>query len=728
MFIDLHIINKTSKTSNRVVKVKKKTRDMCGIVGALATGRRAIGGGRGSELAKRIIYGLHMLKSRGYDSCGVGYLGEEAAERRMRILKYAGMDALDRIESEMMTTADAVVARGSSSITVVMGHTRWATHGNVTDANSHPHMDRDGRVMLVHNGIIENATEMKREAMAAGYVFCSETDSEVIAVYIGWFLDEGNSIQEAIVATLKRLSGTWALLIAHRDYPDRLWVTRNGSPLLIGMVDDDEEACVVVASEAAAFGRDIKKYTVMNNHDVLEIRHGSDVEVDGDDASTAGNEIRFQRLVGIGAREEDGGDKDNDNQSTLSFLHYHHHHPHHHDRISPEECGYRHWMMKEIMEQPEAIMRALNNGGRIADETHVKLGGLETCRTGLLSARHLILLGCGTSYHAGVWSTDLFKSLDLFDSVRAYDAGEFDIRDVTSLQRGVGSAVSPSAVAVIFLSQSGETKDLHRCISMFEDVNAVKIGVVNGVDSMIARETDCGVYLNAGREMAVASTKSFTNQCIVLSLIAVWFSQNRQTFEEKRRIILQDIHKLSYQMTQCLKMDDLLLLPPVCRFSSKKDNGDTDDKKTTSIYQNTMFLLGKGSMGLATAMEGALKLKEVACIHAEAYSASALKHGPLALIHDGTPVICIDLERKYHEKLRNASSEIRARGGYVMTFLDDANEQQQEDEGHVRIDTNSTFSTLLANTVIQRWSYQWALDRQLNPDFPRNLAKVVTVE
>jgi glucosamine--fructose-6-phosphate aminotransferase (isomerizing) len=363
--------------------------------------------------------------------------------------------------------------------------------------------------------------------------------------------------------------------------------------------------------------------------------------------------------------------------------------------IEEKPAKYTHWMEKEIMEQSDSIIRAMNNKGRISKDG-VKLGGFEKMRKSLLQVQHLILLGCGTSYHAGLWAIELFKKSDIFETVTIYDGAEFGEKDVP--KKGM--------VAAIFLSQSGETKDLHRCIEIAKTCDIIKIGVVNVVDSMIARETDCGVYLNAGREVAVASTKSFTNQCVVLAMISMWFSQHKKQIHFDYHI-LQDLYNLPFHLQNALNHLD-------------KIRGFIDGwhKKTT------IFLLGKGSQE-AIAKEGSLKIKEIAYIHAEGYSSSALKHGAFALIEEGIPIILLDIGDQWRDKNNNAYEEIYARGADILTICDYENLKYRK---KIEIDHNATFGGLIANVYLQWISYILGIEKGNNPDYPRNLAKVVTVE
>jgi glucosamine--fructose-6-phosphate aminotransferase (isomerizing) len=417
----------------------------------------------------------------------------------------------------------------------------------------------------------------------------------------------------------------------------------------------------MVASEASAFHQYVNNYIVLKDHDVLEVQ-----------LTPSGEFVYNKSLLKYPKQIK-----------TAEVIH-----------SSPEPWPY--WMIKEIREQPQAVLRAMNNGARISSATTVKLGGLDSCRELLIECEHLILLGCGTSFHAGLWSLDLFKSLYIFNTVVLYDGADFSSKDIPLKGK----------TAVVLLSQSGETKDLQRCIQIIQEKGLVSIGVVNVIDSFIARETNCGVYLNAGREVAVASTKSFTNKCVVLSLLAVWFSQNLGTCEEKRRKIISDLHQLPIQMSNVFTKEN-----------EEKIRILVNGIRTTK----SMFLLGKGK-DEAIAKEGALKLKEIARIHAEGYSTSALKHGPFGLLEGGMPVIVMDIGEKYREKTASSIEEIKAREADIYLLRDNS------EESFFIFESNMTFGSLLANVCLQWVSYEYAVINGFSPDYPRNLAKVVTVE
>lgn len=611
---------------------------MCGIVGYL-----------GSEsFIEYIISGLKLLQNRGYDSAGISCINNSQELITTKFASSNTNDSLLQLEED--------INKNKYESSIAIGHTRWATHGGKTNANAHPHNDNNGRISVVHNGIIENFQELKNNLKKDGYFFRSQTDTEVIAVLIGKHLDNNETMENAIKIVVSELSGTWALVIINKDFPNKIWITRNGSPLLLGL--DDE--FVIIASEHIAFGNYIKKYIVLDNHDLIEI-------------TKDGQNIVYNKNIHRYTINEKS-------QTNIEIL----------------PSNHKHWMLKEIIEQPDSVVRALNNGGRIENNISVKLGGLDSCKPRLLDTDHLIILGCGTSYNAGLWSTDIFKSLDIFDTVVCYDGAEFNIKDIPKKGKTV----------LILLSQSGETKDLHRCIQIAKDYDLVTIGAVNVIDSQIARETDCGVYLNAGREVAVASTKSFTNQCVVLSMIAVWFSQNRGTSIEKRRKIISDLRNVAYQIQNVLDNEESCI------------NIASILKEKSSI-----FLLGKGR-DEAIAKEGSLKLKEISYIHAEGYSTSSLKHGTFALIEENLPIMIIDITEEHRDKNRNAYQEVMARNAFVIRFSDMIDNKKND----IIIENNTTFSGLLVNIYIQLISYHMALLKGNNPDYPRNLAKVVTVE
>ena len=607
---------------------------MCGIVGYLGI----------DNYYDYVINGLKLLQNRGYDSAGLTYIYNNDLITNKFSSTHIN-NSLEILENSIHLNEESKIA---------IGHTRWATHGSINNINAHPHHDNQNMFSIVHNGIIENFHYIKNQLLDEGYHFLSQTDTEIISVLLGKYYSLEKNIEKAIEQTVNELQGTWALVIVHKDFPDQIWFTRNGSPLLLGI--DDQ--FVLIVSEQLAFNNYIKKYIIIENHDIISVKiKDSRIEL-----QESLNRYAVQKKVK--------------------------------DDIISKPDNYEHWTLKEIMEQPNSINRSINNGGRIADNTNVKLGGLDQHKSKLLECEHLIILGCGTSYYSGLWSCEIFKILDIFTTIQIFDGAEFDIHDIPKKGK----------TCLILLSQYGETKDLHRCIQIAKDYELYTIGVVNVPDSLIARETDCGVYLNAGREVAVASTKSFTSQCIILSMIGIWFSQNRGTSIRKRKTIIDSIRSLPFQFQNTLK-NELL-----------RTFSDLLDK-------NTVFILGKGKE-FAIAKEGALKIKEISYIHAEGYSSSALKHGPFALIENNLPVIILDIGEKYREKNRNVYEELKSREARILFITDEKSGLENE----ILVDKNEIFGGLLANVCIQLLSYYKAINKKINPDFPRNLAKVVSVE
>ena len=617
---------------------------MCGIVAYLGN----------NNCIEYILNGLTNLQNRGYDSVGISLIKNKS----IKTIKYASTEVNNSLS---ILKNDCKNLNIQSNIGI--GHTRWATHGAKTDINAHPHSDMSNRISIVHNGIIENFQDIKKFLEKNNYNFISQTDTEIIANLIGYFLDKKHNIKESIEKTVYKLKGTWALCIIHKDYPNKMWLIRNGSPLLLGFNDH----YIIISSENIGFSKYIQKYIAIDNHDLIEIQ------------------LKDQRI-----------------NFTESLQRYKINFSEKEDYSLP--CEYSHWMLKEIYEQPNSILSCINNGGRIIDNKSVKLGGLETHKQDLLQCKHLIILGCGTSYHAGLWSTFDFKNFEIFESVQIIDGAEFNHFDLPRSGKTL----------LILLSQSGETKDLHRCIQIANSYDVITLGVVNVPDSLIARECDCGVYLNAGREIAVASTKSFTSQCIVLSLISIWFSQNKDTHLKVRIQKIQDLQKLHFQFNELIENSKNKFSNILYKFTTKK----------------SMFLLGKGQ-NEAIAREGSLKIKEVSYIHAEGYSASALKHGPFALIEKDLPIIILDTEEKHRDKINNVIHETLSRDACVIIIANSTNKYTNiniPNENILLIEYNHSYHSLMANVILQLLSYELALKLGNNPDYPRNLAKVVTVE
>ena len=560
----------------------------------------------------------------------------------------------------------------SNGHNIGIAHTRWATHGGKTDANAHPHTDSSGRIALVHNGTLNNANELREELRSRGHMFNSETDTEVIAKLIGEYYEKNgcSSVKEATSQALARCDGSWGLCIMCTDNPDELVVARNGSPLVIGVGSDR----TFIASETSAFNRYTKNFISMN---------------DGE----------------IGVLHKDGSTLDLSRVQKA---------PDQEVKLSP--APYPHWTLKECVEQPEAIGRALGFGGRLTSD-EVQLGGLEKMKDDLSRVKYLTLSACGTSLNAAKYAEKLMKHLGSFDKVHSLDAAETDSNDFPRCARKAEES------AFLVVSQSGETKDVANVVNAARENNLTVMSVVNAVGSLIARTTNLGVYCNAGRENAVASTKAFTTQVTVLALIALWFR------ELKDRV--SGVHEHSVE-GQLLK-DSLMRLPICCGMAPK--NREQCRRIAERLNgKDHCFLLGKG-YGEAVAYEGALKIKEMCYLHAEGYSGGALKHGPFALIESNengklgaTPIIMLILDDSHAHHMRTAAEEVKARGADVIVITDKAELADGIDADPLIIPSNGPMTALTAVLPIQLIAYELALMRGINPDTPRNLAKAVTVD
>lgn len=592
-----------------------------------------------------LLNGLKQLQNRGYDSAGICTL-----EKSFNLSKYASInniDSIQKLEKEK---------EKFNNFNIGIAHTRWATHGAKTDVNSHPHISYDSKISLVHNGIIENFLNLKMALIDKGIAFKSETDSEVIANLIAFNYNKTKHFINAIKISIKMLSGTWGLAIINRDEPNKLYCVRHGSPILVSQNRDK----VIISSEQSGFNGLVNNYFILDSNDICEI-------------SINDNKINVLTEKKYNMQ----------NALVLNF------------DLTPSP--FEHWTIKEITEQFDSSLRAIGLGGRLLNENKVRLGGLENHTEILKNIDNIIFLGCGTSYFAALCGINYFKELCNFNSVNIIDGAEFTEKDIPRFGK----------TALIMLSQSGETKDLHRCIKIGKDNDLFLVGVINVVDSMIARECDCGCYLNAGREVGVASTKSFTSQVIILSMMAVWFSQIHNINNNKRRSFITGLRNLSYDIKKTID---------ICK-----------DKKELFIKllnKNNLFILGKGKSE-AIAKEGALKIKEITYIHAEGYSGSALKHGPFALLSENMPVVLIAPRNEYYSKMNNVYQEVNSRKSPILFITDDIDCKY---DNKIIIPKNSVFGDLLSVIPLQLAAYFLSLERDLNPDRPRNLAKCVTVE
>ena len=611
---------------------------MCGIVGYI-----------GDKNAYPIlINGLKRLEYRGYDSAGISLLKED-----IQIYKIKGkVSDLEKHVLDKDTTGH-----------IGIGHTRWATHGEPNDTNAHPHISANGHFVLIHNGIIENYTSLKSKLTKRGYSFYSETDTEVLANLIEYIYLKGKvSAEIAVRLALTKVVGAYGLVILCKDEPDQLIAARKGSPLVIGIGEGE----YFLASDATPIVEHTKSVIYLNDEDVAILRKNELL------LKTVGNESlvpKVQKLdLEIGMMEKD---------------------------------GFAHFMLKEIFEQPRSIQDTCR--GRISsDLKDLRLGGLYDVMPRLIEARRIIIVGCGTSWHAGLVGEYLFEDLARLPVEVEY-ASEFRYRNPLVSQEDV----------VIAISQSGETADTLAAIQLAKEAGALVLGICNVVGSSISRETDAGVYTHAGPEIGVASTKAFTAQVTVLILMAILIGR-------KRGMLSDEVYfGLIREMNQIpSKLEYLLSLNETYREIAEMYKG----------AQNFLYL-GRGYF-FPVALEGALKLKEISYIHAEGYPAAEMKHGPIALIDRLMPVVVIAAKDKSYEKIVSNIQEVKARNGIVIAIVTEGDDVIKNMADHVleipRCDEKLV--SLLAVVPLQLMSYHIAVMRGCNVDQPRNLAKSVTVE
>jgi len=613
---------------------------MCGIFGIVLT--------QSDNLFKLILNGLVQLQNRGYDSAGLCVMDDG-----FKIYKYAStnkLSALDKLIALNLT---------NNKLHIGFGHNRWATHGIKNDINAHPHLSNSGNFALVHNGIIENYNELKIILIEKGFTFVSQTDTEVIVNLIEYYYNTLRNIFESIKKTIETLRGTYGLIIQSTYEPDVLYCVRNGSPLLVGQNEDR----VIITSEQSGFCEMVSNYITLQNDDICVITRKIDKI-----------EVKTNHIY---------------SKKNIKFLK---------SELTPYPYDY--WTIKEIYEQPDVVLNSINKGGRIKNKLEVKLGGLEQSTETLKNIQNLIILGCGTSYFAGLYGMYFFKMLCNFNTVQVFDGADLNEYDIPKMGN----------TAFILISQSGETKDLHRCIDIAKNNNITTIGVINVVDSLIAREVDCGIYCNAGKEVGVASTKAFTSQVVCLSMCAIWFAGLHNINPKKREKCIKDLHNLSNDIKMTLDMCSDIIY----KLSQKMD-------------YNNMFVLGKGTDEYI-AKEGALKIKEISYIHSEGYSSGSLKHGPFALLDENFPVILLNLDQNHYTKTLNCYQEILSRNAPILTITNNQLMCENIKTEVILVPENKTYSSLLGIIPIQLLAFNLSIKNGYNPDKPKNLAKVVTVE
>jgi glucosamine--fructose-6-phosphate aminotransferase (isomerizing) len=608
---------------------------MCGIVGYVGP-RQAAG---------LLLEGLRRLEYRGYDSSGIAVVNGAG----LTVMKQAGK--LSALEKQL----EGAMPKGSLGI----GHTRWATHGAPTTPNAHPHTDQTGRIALIHNGIIENSGAIRRALEQRGHTFKSETDTEVLAHLVGECYN-GN-IEEAVAQALREVDGAYGIAVICSEEPDVLVAARKGSPLLVGVGENEW----FVASDASAILAHTRSVVYLDDGEMVVLnRKGYHVR---DLAAT-----RIEKPV-----------------NRIEW-----------DIATIERGGFSHFMLKEIFEQPDTVRNTMR-GHLLEEEGTSRVSGLNLTDDDIKRINRIVITACGTSWHAGLIGEYMLEELARIPVEVEY-ASEFRYRN----------PVVDDHTLVIGISQSGETADTLAAIREAKRRGARTVGVVNVVGSTIAREVDGGIYLHAGPEVGVASTKAFSSQVIALSLITLRFARLRNLSILQGRQIIQALRALPEQVQQIL------------------DRADEVEALAERFWRtNNALYLGRG-VNFPVALEGALKLKEISYIHAEGYPAAEMKHGPIALIDENMPVVFIAPRDAVHGKIISNVEEVRARGGQVIAIKNDGDDQisRLATATFTIPETIDLLTPILAIVPLQLFSYYVALRRGCNVDQPRNLAKSVTVE
>lgn len=615
---------------------------MCGIVGYIGT----------KNAYPVLMEGLKRLEYRGYDSAGVAMIDEQG---KLNIYKAKGKVAdLETFCAEKDTTGHVGIA-----------HTRWATHGEPSSINAHPHYSSTGRLALIHNGIIENFITIKEKLTARGIQFKSVTDSEVLVQLIEYImLNNKLDLLEAVQVALHQVIGAYAIAILDREHPQTIVCARQSSPLVIGLGDD---GAFYLASDASPIAEYTDKVVYLNDGDIAVLQQGKELNV-----VNMENETQHPKVRQIDV--------------TLGQL---------------EKGGFPYFMLKEIFEQPNCIRDCMR--GRIhKEEKSITLSAVIDYREKLVNANRIIIVACGTSWHAGLIGKQIIEDLCRIPVEVEY-ASEFRYRN---------PIIYPNDI-VIAISQSGETADTLAAIELARDSGAFVFGICNVIGASIPRQTQTGIYIHVGPEIGVASTKAFTGQVTVLSMLALCLAKERHTITaDKYQKILNELMRIPEKMEQALETNEQIEhLAPIF------------------TYAKNCLYLGRG-YNYPVALEGALKLKEISYIHAEGYPAAEMKHGPIALIDSEMPVFVIATHDSLYEKVISNIQEVRARGGRVTALVTEGDERIKKFANHVieLPDTLDCFQPLLASIPLQLLAYHIAVCKGRDVDRPRNLAKSVTVE
>ena len=616
---------------------------MCGIVAYIGT----------RPARPLLIEGLKRLEYRGYDSAGVAVLDPSTKPAKIQLAKAVGR--VGNLEERL----EGTTWQG----TVGIAHTRWASHGGVTETNAHPHTDDHAGIALIHNGIIENYSVLRKYLEQKGHTFVSETDTEVLTMLIGELYDPANGVdlEAAVQGALREVTGAYAIAVICKQEPDVIVAARKGSPLIVGIGNGE----YIVASDPQAIIAHTAQAMTLDDYNVVKITR------DGFRTSTIDNVEVTPKVLEL--------------ESELDEI---------------DLGGYEHYMQKEIFEQPAALRNTLR--GRLdMKDGRVVLGGVSAFAKDLVRARRFIMIAQGTALHAAMVAEYLFEELARMPTECEY-ASEFRYRN----------PIVDEGTVVVAVSQSGETADTLAALNEAQDRGALSLGVVNVVGSTIARETDAGVYLRVGPEIGVASTKAFTGQLAVLTMLSLFLARRKLMSPEAAAKLQDELADIPNKIEHALG-----LAPEIKQITERY------------IQHENWLFLGRG-VNYPVALEGALKLKEISYIHAEGMPAAEMKHGPIALINDGMPVVFIANQGAQYDKVLNNIAEVRARGGHVIAVATEGDRHirtMAEDVIYVP-PCSEALSPMLTVVPLQLMAYYAAVARGHDVDKPRNLAKSVTIE
>lgn len=616
---------------------------MCGIVGYIGP----------REAYPILIAGLKRLEYRGYDSAGIALINDGG---QLNVYKEKGkVSNLEAIASQRDTTGKIGIA-----------HTRWATHGEPSAVNAHPHVSQSGRLALVHNGIIENYASLKEFLKGKGFTFKSSTDTEVLVQLIEFMQQEyGKDLEGAVVLALRRVVGAYAIAVIDKEFPDKIVVAKKSSPVAIGVGKDNGE--FFFASDALPFADYTNKLIYLNDNEVALLKLGQDIEIRNLDNKEITHDIKEVDI-------------------NLESL---------------EKGGFDHFMLKEIYDQPRCISDCMR-GRLLLKEKRIVLSTINLHRNDLVNAGRFVIVACGTSWHAGLIGKQLIEQWAKIPVEVEY-ASEFRYRNPVILPGDV----------VIAISQSGETADTLAAFELAKKSGALCFGIVNAVGSSIARASDTGIYIHVGPEIGVASTKAFTGQVTVLTLFALALGHELGTIPQQE-----------YEDT----IEELGRIPGKIKTVLEKDSKIKDIARTLTYAENALYM-GRG-YNYPVALEGALKLKEISYIHAEGYPAAEMKHGPIALIDEDMPVVFVATHHQLYKKILSNIEEVKARNGRIIAIVTEGDEAVSDiAEATIEVPpTLAPLAPLLSVIPLQLTAYHVAVEKGLNVDQPRNLAKSVTVE